>query len=150
MKTLYESILDDESILINQVKQQANNLFLALKSYQGKDWKKYEDEIISIVKLLPLPKSSKLKNTNYTFDIDNRKNELHIKNDGKMICAIIMDPANSVYADNRDIIIMYFKEEYFHTKTMKSYSNKWNLNQYWDRSYAYHDYSSHLYNTLYI
>ena len=82
--------------------------------------------------------------------VDNEGCTMTFENDGKMICAIIMDPANSVYADNRDIIIMYFKEEYFHTKTMKSYSNKWNLNQYWDRSYAYHDYSSHLYNTLYI
>lgn len=149
MKTLYETLMDDEKILMDKVKQQANNPFLALKSFQGEDWKKYEDEIISIAKLLPLPKSSKLKNTNYTFDTNNRCNELRIKNDDKMICAIIMDPAHSIYDDNRDIIIMCFEKEYFPTSSMKIYSKKWNLNQYFDRN-LYHHYASHLYNTLYI
>ena len=142
MKTLYESILDDEDILINQVKQQANDPFLVLKSFRGKNLMKYNDKIINALEVFPLPKSSKLKNINYTFDIDNQNKKIYIRiRDNKIdlsdvVCAITMDPTHSVYVDDRDIMIMYFNERYFSTNSMKFYSKKWNLNPYYDGEYS--------------
>ena len=151
MKTLTEilneSILD-ENVLIDP----ANNPFLKLKSFRDENLMKHKDEIISILEALPLPKSSKLKNTNYTFDINERQKKLYIENDGETVCTIMIDPAHSEYADNRDIIIMYFSTSYFHTNAMKTYAKKWNLNQYFDGGdyLGYSDYRDHRYNTLYI
>ena len=56
MKTLYESILDDEDILMNDMKDHSNNPFRVLKYYYDdpetkKQWKSYADEIISKLKL---------------------------------------------------------------------------------------------------
>jgi hypothetical protein len=56
MKALYESILDDEDVLMNDVKNHSNNPFRALKHYYDdpetrKQWKIYADEIISNLKL---------------------------------------------------------------------------------------------------
>ena len=45
MRTLYESILDDEDVLINDVKKTANNPFIPFLQYVGKDLTKYKDEI---------------------------------------------------------------------------------------------------------
>jgi hypothetical protein len=56
MKSLYESILDDEDILVGDLKNHSNNPFRVLKYYYddqetNKKWKIYADEIISKLKL---------------------------------------------------------------------------------------------------
>ena len=56
MKSLYESILDDEDVLINDTENHSNNPFIVLKYYYddpktNKKWKTYADEIISNLKL---------------------------------------------------------------------------------------------------
>lgn len=56
MKSLYESILDDEDELMNDIKNHSNNPFRVLKYYYDdpetkKQWKSYADEIISKLKL---------------------------------------------------------------------------------------------------
>ena len=56
MKSLYESILDDEDILMNDMKNHSNNPFRVLKYYYddpetNKKWKTYADEIMSNLKL---------------------------------------------------------------------------------------------------
>lgn len=56
MKSLYESILDDEDVLMNDMKNHSNNPFRVLKYYYddpetNKKWKIYADEIISNLKL---------------------------------------------------------------------------------------------------
>ena len=56
MKSLYESILDDEDVLMNDMKNHSNNPFRVLKYYYddpetNKKWKTYADEIISNLKL---------------------------------------------------------------------------------------------------
>ena len=56
MKTLYESILDDEDVLINDVKKTANNPFIPFLQYVGKDLTKYKDELAQILDELKLPK----------------------------------------------------------------------------------------------
>jgi hypothetical protein len=56
MKSLYESILDDEDIFVGDLKNNSNNPFRVLKYYYddpetNKKWKIYADEIISKLKL---------------------------------------------------------------------------------------------------
>lgn len=56
MKSLYESILDDEGVLMNDMKNHSNNPFRVLKHYYDdpktrKQWVSYADEIISSLKL---------------------------------------------------------------------------------------------------
>lgn len=150
MKSLYESILDDEDILTSKVNRIVTNPFLTLKSLRGKDLAKYKDEIISILEAFPLPKSPKLKNANYVCEIDNHTYEIGVgdrekidvidgnKKNFNKILNINMDPAHpahSLFADDRDIIrdiiIIYFDEQYFHTNSLRSYAKKYGLKSYY-------------------
>ena len=56
MKTLYESILDDEDVLISDIKKTSNNPFIPFLQYVGKDLTKYKDELAQILDDLKLPK----------------------------------------------------------------------------------------------
>ena len=119
MKSLRESILDDEDVLMDKVKRFANDPFLLLKTFKGRDLMKCEDEIISVLKVFPLPKLlNYLKNVNYTYDIADQNKKIYIRNgDNKkdlsnVVCEITMDPAHSLFDDDRDIIILHFDEDY--------------------------------------
>ena len=54
MKTLYESILDDENVLVSDLKKDANNPFIMLYSYYLSNGKKIlfskQKEIANILK----------------------------------------------------------------------------------------------------
>jgi hypothetical protein len=56
MKTLYESILDDEDILIGSVKKDIDNPFLLLSLLSEED-KNNEEIVLDIIKKLEFPKS---------------------------------------------------------------------------------------------
>lgn len=64
MKTLYESILDDEDILVGDLKRDANNPFLILYNYYISNGEKIpfgkQKDVSSILKSLELPLKSKL------------------------------------------------------------------------------------------
>ena len=69
MKTLYESILDDEDVLASDLKKDANNPFLVLYNYYISNGKKIPftapKHIVKILKQLELP----LKSTLTTFEV---------------------------------------------------------------------------------
>lgn len=152
MKSLYESILDDEDVLTSKVNRIVSNPFLALKSLRGKDLAKYKDEIISILEAFPLPKSPKLKNANYVCEIDNYTYEIDDANGKKInvidgnekyfntILDVQMDPAHSLFVDDRDIIIIYFEEGYFHTNSLRSYAKKYGLKSYYGIGHSHYNY----------
>ena len=71
MKSLYESILDDEDVLINGTKNHVKNAempFYLLKQFEGKDLTKHRDEIMNILLNTRFPK---LKNNvkEYEYEI---------------------------------------------------------------------------------
>jgi hypothetical protein len=65
MKTLYESILDDEDVLIGNVKKDSKNPFVLLDTLlnqHGEDLNSIPEKMINeIVKLLKLPKTMKIE-----------------------------------------------------------------------------------------
>jgi hypothetical protein len=75
MKTLYESILDDEDILMRDVKKDAKNPFLALYNYYLSNGEKIpfgkQKDISNILKPLELPLKSKL--TSFEINIIDSK-----------------------------------------------------------------------------
>ena len=60
MKTLYESILDDEDILVGDLKKDANNPFVALTLLGENEWAN-EEKVLDIIKSLDFPKYIKEK-----------------------------------------------------------------------------------------
>lgn len=90
MKTLYESILDDEEGLIGDVKKDANNLFLVLYNYYLSNGKKIpfgkQKDISSILKPLELPLKSPL--TAFEIDIVD-KDLFSIRDDNNHVLCFI-------------------------------------------------------------
>lgn len=60
MKTLYESILDDEDVLVGDLKKDANNPFVALTLLSENEWCN-EEIVLDIIKSLDFPKHIKGK-----------------------------------------------------------------------------------------
>jgi hypothetical protein len=60
MKTLYESILDDEDVLVGDLKKDANNPFVTLTLLGKNEWDN-EEKVLDIIKSLDFPKYIKEK-----------------------------------------------------------------------------------------
>ena len=60
MKTLYESILDDDDILVGDLKKDANNPFVTLALLGENEWDN-EEIVLDIIKSLDFPKHIKEK-----------------------------------------------------------------------------------------
>ena len=93
MKSLYESILDDEEILINNVKEYASNPFIILYSYYlsngGKISFGKQKEILNILKQLELPLKSPL--TAFEINIHSPKSFSIGNDDNEVLCIITFD-----------------------------------------------------------
>ena len=93
MKTLYESILDDEDVLVGDLKKDTNNPFTMLYSYYLSNGDKFsyykQKEIANILKSLELPLKSTL--TAFEINIDSPKS-FSIRNDyNDVLCYIVFD-----------------------------------------------------------
>jgi hypothetical protein len=93
MKTLYESILDDEDVLVGDLKKDINNPFIMLYSYYLSNGDKFsyykQKEIANILKSLELPLKSTL--TAFEINIDSPKS-FSIRNDyNDVLCYIVFD-----------------------------------------------------------
>lgn len=92
MKTLYESILDDEDVLVGDLKKDTNNPFIMLYSYYLSNGRKIlhsEKEIANILKSLEVPLKSTL--TAFKINIYSPKS-LSIMNDyNEVLCYIYFD-----------------------------------------------------------
>lgn len=55
MKSLYESLLDDEAVLVSKVESDAKNPFIALSNLNDNEWNN-EDKVLNIIKQLEFPK----------------------------------------------------------------------------------------------
>ena len=60
MKTLYESILDDEDILVGDLKKDIKNPFITFVLLSENDWNN-EKIVLNIIKSLDFPKHIKEK-----------------------------------------------------------------------------------------
>ena len=60
MKTLYESILDDEDVLVGNLKKDANNPFATLALLGENEWDN-EEKVLDVIKSLEFPKHIKEK-----------------------------------------------------------------------------------------
>ena len=93
MKSLYESILDDEEILINNVKEYASNPFIILYSYYLSNGGKIpfgkQKEISNILKQLELPLKSPL--TAFEINIHSPKSFSIMNDDNDVLCNITFD-----------------------------------------------------------
>ena len=110
MKTLYESILDDEDVLINNIKKQSNNPFRALKYYYDdlrlhldKTWlSKWYNAVDEVIKQVDLPSGVKYYAMMYSIKfISRRGNDLfEIKFDNESIKAYSKKDACCVMVDS--------------------------------------------------
>jgi hypothetical protein len=57
MKTLYESILDDEEVLIRKTKEIAQNPFSRLYNLRPEDWENNEKLLLEIIRVLEMPET---------------------------------------------------------------------------------------------
>ena len=134
MKSLYESILDDEDVLINNIKKHSNNPFRVLKYYYdeidktrstdrqwGPKWRKIVDEELKRIKL---PKSafynvfvdhikfmSRLGNLLFDINFDNNTIKSFTKKDA--YCVMIdstRDRSRSFSDDERKIVRDFCKQ----------------------------------------
>lgn len=137
MKKLSESILDDEDVLVNDLKKDANNPFVVLYNYYISNGKKIpfgkQKDISSILKSLELPLKSKLTAveikiiSKQLFSIRNDKNEA--------LCYITLDDEFSYNGISYDckLFIEFISDAYWGQKKMnyymKSWANKYNLKQ---------------------
>jgi hypothetical protein len=134
MKTLYESILDNEDILTNDIKKHSNNPFRVLKYYYdeidktrptdsqwGPKWRKVVDEELKKIKL---PKSvfynvfadhikfmSRSGNLLFDIDFDDNTIESFTKKDA---CCVMIDStrdrSKSLSDDERKIVKDFCKQ----------------------------------------
>lgn len=95
MRTLYESILDDEEILMNSAKEYVNNPFIILYNYylsnggDISDNKRNKREIANILKSLELPLKSTL--TALKINIYSPKSFSIGDDDNNVLCTIAFD-----------------------------------------------------------
>ena len=81
MKTLYESILDDEDILIGGVKKDINNPFITLALLGENEWDN-EEKVLDIIKSLDFPKHIKEKEK---FNKDGLGVQTHLNSTGDRV-----------------------------------------------------------------
>lgn len=133
MKKLYESILesilDDEDILVNDLKKDTNNPFILLYNYYLSNGKKIpfekQKDISSILKPLELP----LKEELTAFEINIIDKQLFsIRNDGnEALCYITLDDEFSYNQTIYDckLFIEFIPDAYWGRKKMNYYMKSW-------------------------
>lgn len=110
MKTLYESILDNEDILMNDIKKHSNNPFRVLKYYYDdlrlhldKSWlSKWYNAVDDVMKQVDLPSGVKYYTMMYSIKfISRRGNDLfEIKFDNESIKSFTKKDACCVMVDS--------------------------------------------------
>ena len=129
MKSLYESILDDEDILVGDLKKDANNPFLALYNYYISNGEKIpfgkQKELANILKPLELPLNSELT----AFEINIIDKQLFsIRNDeNEALCYITLDDEFSYNWTIYDckLFIEFIPGAHWDQKKMKYYMKSW-------------------------
>lgn len=99
MKTLYESILDDEDILVGNLKKDANNPYLLIKTWllNAKDVSDLPDEfmpfikkhVISRLKLIPVLKDKRI-NAYINYGYKNLRMDIEVGARGVRILSFII------------------------------------------------------------
>lgn len=87
MKTLYESILDDEDILVGDLKKDVNNPFVTLALLGENEWDN-EEIVLDIIKSLEFPKHIKEKER---FNKDSLGAQMHLNGTGDRIYSVTYD-----------------------------------------------------------
>ena len=105
MKTLYESILDDEGVLISNSIKDVHNPFIVLANLSDDDWCN-EDEVLDIIKRLDFPKYVLQNKEKIPFNKECLDVETYIVSPGKKICEINYDRKRALkytpnYKENR-------------------------------------------------
>ena len=129
MKSLYESILDDEDVLINDTKDDINNPFMVLYNYYLSNGEKIpfgkQKDISNILKSIELPLKSKLT----AFDINIVDKQLFsIHNDeNEALCYITLDDEFSYNWTIYDckLFIEFISDAYWGQKKMNYYMKSW-------------------------
>ena len=129
MRTLYESILDDEDVLMGNIKKDTNNPFLVLYNYYISNGEKIpfgkQKEIANILKPLELPLDSKL--TAFEINIIDRK-LFAIHDDYNIsLCYITLDDEFSYngISYNCKLFIEFLDNGNWEQKKMNYYMKSW-------------------------
>ena len=129
MKSLYESILDDEDVLVGGLKKDARNPFVVLYNYYISNDKKIpfgkQKDISNILKSLELPLKSKLT----AFEINIMDNRIfYICNDmNEALCFITLDDeflCNGISYDCK-LYIEFISDVDWGRKKMNYYIKSW-------------------------
>lgn len=127
MKTLYESILDDEDILISDVKKEANNPFLMLYNYyilNGNEiTSSKRKDIADILKYLELPFKSTL--TAFYINIISPKAYSITDGHNRALCHIGIDGGIRHSDVNEYKVCVFFNSEGWGRKGMNYYIKSW-------------------------
>lgn len=129
MKTLYESILDDEEKLVGDIKKDASNPFLMLYNYYISNGEKIpfgkQKDISSILKSLELP----LKEELTAFEINIVDNKLFSIHDdyNNILCYITLDDEFSYNGISYDckLFIEFIPDANWGRKKMNYYMKSW-------------------------
>ena len=129
MKSLYESILDNEDILVGDLKKDANNPFVVLYNYYVSNGEKIpfgkQKDISSILKSLELPLKEEL--TAFEIYIIDRK-LFSIRNDeNEALCYITLDDEFSYNGISYDckLFIEFIPDANWGRKKMSYYMKSW-------------------------
>lgn len=114
MKTLYESILDDEGVLISNSIKDTQNPFIVLANLSDDDWCN-EDLVLDIIKQLDFPKYTLQNKEKIPFNKECLGVKNYINSSGTKICDINYDRKRALkytldYKENRfPDFILYIK-----------------------------------------
>ena len=131
MKSLYESLLDDEDVLISDIKKTSNNPFIPFLQYVGKDLTKYKDELAQILDDLKLPKlKPSVKEYEYLIypDFVVVRDVNSAGNTRWMFYIRINDAFKHFNNKYNDTITILLYKSYFNISSLKSYLNKYKFN----------------------
>ena len=131
MKPLYESILDDEDVLISDAKKIADNPFIPFLQYVGKDLTKYRDELMQILDGLKLPKLKRsVKEYEYLIypDFIVVRDANSTSNAGWIIYIRINDAFKYIKNVHNDTITIMMYNSYFNMSSLKPYLNRYKIN----------------------
>ena len=150
MKSLYESILDDEDVLISKSKQDINNPFfhIAMLIANKIDYRPLENELMKYLNKIEIPFDGYWEITKnfikFTLDDSNSKEELK-RTDREVLFISNMDTTYKAYKISRDvklaIMIIPANSRFLYTilkslkikdydKKMDELVKKYNLNYY--------------------
>jgi hypothetical protein len=124
MRTLYESILDNEDVLMSDIKKDTSNPFLVLYNYYISNGEKIpfgkQKDISSILKSLELPLKSKLT----AFEINIVDKQLFSINDdyNNVLCYISL---NDGISSGCKLFIEFLKDANWGQKKMNYYMKSW-------------------------